>query len=123
MPLVPVTPTTFMWAVGSPWNRMASSESASRALSTRMTGTGQLVITFSETIALAPRRMASSMNAFPSALLPGTATKIVPVVTVRESQVIPRISASRKFTRSAGNDSRRSLSLTPIFPPSFRRGY
>ena len=80
LPLVPVTATTVSCSEGAPKKQAASSARARRVEGTVMT-TAPAAAGRSATTATAPRRTASSMNAWPSAARPRMATKRPPAVT------------------------------------------
>ncbi len=92
-PLVPVMPTRTRSALGLPKNAAESAASASLASDTCCQGTAVSAggasadPGVSAMTAMAPRAIASRVNAAPSALRPRSATKTEPATTSRESLV------------------------------------
>ena len=111
LPLVPVIPTTFSRAVGSPWKAAAAGPIASRTLGTTTSGTPRSSGR-SHTSAAAPRSTASGAKSWPSARKPGTQKKRAPGRTAALEYARAVMSTGgtpgpRSSRRSTAGESRR----------------
>jgi len=117
LPLVPVMPTIFRRAVGSPCRAAAAGAIAARTSGTSTCGTGgepgSSATTWSTTSAAAPSRAASSAKSWPSRVKPVTQKKTVPSPTVRWSyaraDTSVRGSSSSPAAPVSANTSRSSI--------------
>ncbi len=96
-PLVPVIPTVWSEAVGSPKKRAATGAIAARAEDTRTSGTPRPNVR-STTSATAPRSIAAGAKSWPSRVNPGTQKNSVPGTTCRVSYARSVTSTSVAFS-------------------------